>query len=133
MKHIVTLITLIYLPSLMMAQFWEAHWITENTQFSGSGGETLTVIQTECEEGFVQVTDSVNTPLPSFSPIIINPQDSSGTDITDISSFDFSLTMRARSKEAVTVSALFRSDDGSSDFRTNLVSANIPAGLGGWT
>ncbi|MEL7117917.1 MAG: T9SS type A sorting domain-containing protein [Bacteroidota bacterium] len=130
--HLLVLAILI-LPTLSMAQFWEHHWIEENFVFTGSGGDALTVTKTDCEEGFVQVTDPVNAALPAFSPIIINPQNSEGADITDISSFPISFTMRARSAAELNVSLQLRSDDGTNDFRTDRVSATLPAGLDEWT
>ncbi|MEM6378527.1 MAG: hypothetical protein AAF705_09945, partial [Bacteroidota bacterium] len=134
MKKILLLFCVIsLLPTFTNAQFWERHWQTENYLFTGSGGDALTVTLTECEEAFVAVTDTANAPLPANSPIIINPKDANGDDITDISSFPLRFTIRARSAETVDVSMLFRSDDGTSDFRTNRVSGIIPAGLDEWT
>ncbi|MEO0340030.1 MAG: T9SS type A sorting domain-containing protein [Bacteroidota bacterium] len=134
MKHYLLLVlSLILFPSLGVAQFWEFHWIDGNINFTGSGGDALTVTQTECEEGLVVVTNPVDAPLAAFSPIIINPKDANEDDITDISAFTLQFTIRARSTAQVEVSALFRSDDGTSDFRTNRVSGIIPAGLDNWT
>lgn len=122
-----------FLPTFSNAQFWEQHWQNQNYQFTGSGGDALTVIQTECEEGLVMVTDTLSAPLPSTSPIIINPKDAQGADITDISGFPLTMTIRVRSAAQVEISMLFRSDDGTSDFRTDRVSTIIPAGLEQWT
>jgi hypothetical protein len=134
MKKIILLFFAIaYFPTLSPAQFWEHHWQDQNYIFTGSGGDALTVTQTACAEGLVMVTDTTNVPLPSTSPIIINPQDAQGDDITDISAFPLQFTIRARSAEQVEISMLFRSDDGTSDFRTDRVSAIIPAGLDAWT
>lgn len=47
----------IHLLFFAQAQFWQQHWNETNYAFSGSGGDALTVTQTECEEAFVQVTD----------------------------------------------------------------------------
>ncbi len=133
MKKIILLLSIFCVPILTTAQFWEQHWNTENYIFSGSGGDALTVTQTVCEEALVQVTDPVGAALPAFSPIIINPQDANGDDITDISANPISFTLRARSAEQVVVGALFRSDDGGSDFRTAILYDTIPAGLDTWT
>lgn len=134
MKKILLLFCVLsFLPTLSNAQFWEQHWQSENYLFSGSGGDVLTVTLTDCEEALVVVTDTANAPLPPFSPVIINPLDANGDEITDISTFPLSMTIRARSAQQVEFSMLLRSDDGSNDFRTERVSGIIPAGLDQWT
>lgn len=117
----------------VIAPFWEQHWIESNYTFSGSGGDALTVVQTECEEGLVMVTDPVGAPLPAFSPIIINPLNENGDDITKINDTLITFTMRARSAAQVIVGVLFRSGDGTADFRTPILYDTIPAGLDTWT
>ncbi|HKK73481.1 MAG TPA: T9SS type A sorting domain-containing protein [Saprospiraceae bacterium] len=133
MKKWILAIAVFCLPMVVIAQFWEHHWIADNYVFTGSGGDALTVSQTNCEEGLVEVTAPSAAPLPAFSPIIINPQNLDGEEITDITAFSTSLTMRARSTAQVIVGALFRSDDGSSNFRTSILYDTIPAGLESWT
>ncbi|MEQ8703618.1 MAG: T9SS type A sorting domain-containing protein [Phaeodactylibacter sp.] len=122
-----------FIWTVSFAQVWEQHWIDSNYVFSGSGGDALTVTQTACEEGLVQVTDAVNAPLGAFSPIIANPKNPDGTDLVDISGVPVSITLRVRSIEAVEIGGLFRSGDGSSDFRTDIIYADVPAGLEAWT
>jgi|GEM_PF-572064 len=113
--------------------FWEEHWMANNYEFIGSGGSALTVIKTDCEEAFVQVTDPIGSPLAPFSPLIINPKDSDGEDITDISIFPLIIHMRARSAQEVVVGALLRSDDGTTDFRSSILYDTIAADLEQWT
>lgn len=127
------IIVIISIPLVAQAQFWEQHWIEGNYQFSGSGGDALTVSQTGCEEAFVQVTDPTGSPLPAFSPLIINPLDASGDDIMDISTSPVSLIMRARSSARLVIGSLLRSGDGTADFRTSILYDTIPAGLDAWT
>ncbi|MCR9100398.1 MAG: hypothetical protein NXI25_10635, partial [bacterium] len=122
-----------FICTVSSAQVWEQHWIDSNYVFTGSGGEALTVTQTDCEEGLVQVSDPVNAPLGAFSPVIINPQGGDGSDVVDISVSPVSITLRVRSLEAVEIGGLFRSGDGSSDFRTDILYADVPAGLEAWT
>lgn len=118
---------------VVAAPLWEQHWNDTNYEFSGSGGDALTVSKTACEEGFVQVTDPTNAPLPAFSPIIINPLNENGDKITSISDTLVTFTMRARSAARVVVGVLFRSGDGTADFRTKILYDTIPAGLNKWT
>ncbi|NRB48486.1 MAG: T9SS type A sorting domain-containing protein [Saprospiraceae bacterium] len=120
-------------PLFSQGQYWEQHWVESNYEFTGSGGDAVSVNQTNCEEAFVQVTDPVGAPLPAFSPLIINPKDSNGDDITDISAFPLEIHLRARSVAPVTLGVLFRSDDGTSDFRTAILYDTIPADLEQWT
>lgn len=127
------LFSLCCLPFISPAQYWEQHWIDSNYEFTGSGGAAVTVTQTECEEAFLQVTDPVNAPLPAFSPLIINPQDASGEDISDISTLPLEVHLRAKSAAQLVLGVLFRSDDGTSDFRTSVLYDTIPADLEQWT
>ncbi|MBX2874385.1 MAG: T9SS type A sorting domain-containing protein, partial [Saprospiraceae bacterium] len=119
----------VQLPTL----FWEEHWIDNDYEFSGSGGSAVTVTRTGCEEALLRVTDPVAAPLPAFSPLIINPKDANGDDITDISSFPLQFNLRARSIAQVVIGVLFRSDDGTSDFRTSVLYDTIPANLEQWS
>lgn len=113
--------------------FWEEHWTANNYAFTGSGGSAVSVIKTDCEEAFLQVTDPIGAPLAAFSPLIINPKDSNGDEITDISSFPLIIHLRARSAQQVIVGALLRSDDGNTDFRSSILYDTIPASLTEWT
>ncbi len=133
MKKSILLFFIFCLPMLATAQFWEHHWTDQNYIFTGSGGDVLSVTPTACEEGLVQVTDPLNVPLAAYSPIIVNPKNSGGEEITDISAFPLSFSMRARSAEQIIVGVLFRSDDGSAGFRTSILYDTIPAGLEAWT
>lgn len=120
-------------PLIGQAQYWEAHWKNSNYEFTGSGGSAVTVTQTACEEALLKVTDPLNMSLPAFSPLIINPKDSNGDDITDISSFPLQANVRVRSLESVVIGMLLRSDDGTSDFRTEILYDTIPADLTQWS
>lgn len=101
--------------------------------FSGSAAGTLTqTIDSACSQLFLSVADPVNAPWSGTSPIIINPKDSAGNDIADLSgSMQFHL--RVRSKDTVDLALLLRSGDGTSAFRTDRVSQQIPGDTLMWT
>lgn len=120
-------------PLLGLAQYWETHWKESNYEFTGSGGSAVTVTKTDCEEALVKVTDPIGMPLPAFSPLIINPKDSDGADIIDISSSPLQINLRVRSLAEVVIGFLLRSDDGTSDFRTTILYDTIPADLNTWS
>ncbi len=115
------------------AQYWETHWKDSNYEFTGTGGSAVSVTKTDCEEALLKVADPIGMPLPAFSPLIINPKDSTGDDITDVSNFPLQINIRVRSVAEVVMGFLLRSDDGTSDFRTTILYDTIPADLTNWS
>ena len=101
--------------SLFSQPLYELHWADGgDPSFSGSGGGALTqTLDSACSMLGVSVTDTINAPLGSFSPLIINPQlPGGGGDLTDLSG-NMSFHVRVRSRETVTMGFLLRSVDGS--------------------
>ncbi|MEM7659880.1 MAG: hypothetical protein AAF399_27450, partial [Bacteroidota bacterium] len=114
---------------------YELHWAASgDPNFSGSGGGALTqTLDTTCSMLGLSVTDTLNSPLGSFSPIIINPQlPGGGGDLTDLSG-NMSFHVRVRSREAVTMGFLLRAGDGSSAFRTDRLETIVPGDTANWT
>ncbi len=113
---------------------YSLHWDDANDPtFSGSGGASLTqMINVSCSEIALSVTDTANAPLSAFSPIIINPKDTAGAELVDLSG-NMSFHFRARSRDSVMLGLLLRSGDGSSAFRSDLQQQLIPGDTGAWT
>ncbi|MEM6378241.1 MAG: T9SS type A sorting domain-containing protein, partial [Bacteroidota bacterium] len=116
------------------AQAWVENWDTANpTIFGGAETSKLTLTTgTECEELKIEVTDPANNPHQAFRPIVIAPTSPSGSPITNISD-NVQLTMRVRSAAEVPIGVLFRSGDGSNDFRTATLTQNVEGTLEAWT
>lgn len=112
--------------------YFQADSLTSfNTTNSAAQASTIT-LDTECESVIISVTDTMNAPLPPFNAYQINPTDENGDDITDITG-NMNVTMRVRSLDAVNVSFLLRSGDGTSSSRSDRLDVDIPAGLDEWT
>lgn len=113
---------------------YSLHWDDANDpSFSGSGGASLTqTINVSCSEIALAVTDTANTPLSAFSPIILNPKDTAGAEIVDLSG-NMNFHFRARSRDSVMLGFLLRSGDGSSAFRSDLQQQLVPGDTGAWT
>ncbi|MEO0472788.1 MAG: T9SS type A sorting domain-containing protein, partial [Bacteroidota bacterium] len=101
--------------------------------FSGGGAADLTQsIEVECSELQLSVADPANEPLGAFTPLILNPLDGSGNDITDFS-FQMRFYLRVRSADSVRVGMQLRSGDGTANFRTDVLQQDIPDNLNEWT
>ncbi|MEL7533965.1 MAG: T9SS type A sorting domain-containing protein [Bacteroidota bacterium] len=109
------------------------HWAQNDSLFSGSGSSTLTqTIDSVCSQLSIAVSDPANNPLGAFSPLIVNPLDSMGNDIVDLSN-STQIHLRVRSKDTVMLGYIARSGDGSSAFRSNLQEVMIPGDTLSWT
>jgi hypothetical protein len=110
------------------------HWESSATPlFSGSGAATLNqVVDTACSQLHISVTDPVNTPLDDFAALIINPKDTAGNDIVDISG-STRFHVRVRSRDSVRLGFLARSGDGSSSTRSALQELIVPGDTMNWT
>ena len=117
----------------LISQTWEENWITSNPTILG-GAETakLTLTQTACEEIKIEVARPDEIPHQALRPIVINPQNSMGNDIRNISE-NVQVFIRARSAEQVPIGAVFRSGDGSSDFRTSILTQHVAGNLDAWS
>ncbi|MEM7658505.1 MAG: T9SS type A sorting domain-containing protein, partial [Bacteroidota bacterium] len=101
--------------------------------FSGSSADVLTqTIDSACSQLFLTVTAPDTAPWNGTSPIIVNPQDDMGSDITDLSG-SMSFHLRVRSQDSVELALLLRAGDGSSAFRTDRISQLIPGDTMSWT
>jgi hypothetical protein len=114
-------------------QTWAAHWEEgETVTLGGSETEKLNVSVTDCGEVFIEVADPVNAAHQAFRPIVINPADENGVEITNITG-NVQVVVRARSAEPMPLGVQLRSGDGSADFRTALLTQNIEGRLDGFT
>ncbi len=101
--------------------------------FSGSTAATLTqTIDSACSQLFLTVTDPVGTPWNGTSPIIVNPLDTAGNDLADLSG-SMQFHFRVRSRDSVELALLLRSGDGSGTFRTSRISQTVPGDTLSWT
>lgn len=116
------------------AILYALHWDNNNDPlFSGSGASTLDqTVDTACSQIGLAVVDTANAPLGGFSPIIINPKDSTGADIVDLSG-NMNFHFRVRSRETVSLGLLVRSGAGTSAFRSDLQQQVIPGDTASWT
>jgi hypothetical protein len=121
--------SLVSVPTEFAAQFDN---LDELGLLGGPEAERLLVGITTCEEAFVVVRDSINAPFGAFRPIVITPTDASGIPITNIEG-QTDVFIRARSLTEFPISVLFRSGDGSTDFRTAAVSQTVEGNLAGWS
>ncbi|MEL6852883.1 MAG: hypothetical protein AAFP92_30515, partial [Bacteroidota bacterium] len=111
-----------------------AHWDTafDPTLSSGSAGAVTTVTwDSACSQVMLSVTDPVNAPLPPFNAYIINPLDSMGNDITDLSG-NMQIHARVRSLDTVRMAVLLRSGGGSSSERSDRVEFTVPGDTSTW-
>ncbi|MEZ4775189.1 MAG: T9SS type A sorting domain-containing protein [Bacteroidia bacterium] len=110
------------------------HWANSNDEiFTGSSAATLTqTVDTLCSQIKISVTDPVNAPLSAFNALIINPKDSMGADISDISG-SARFFARVRSKDSVRLGFVARSGDGTTPFRSILQQQVIPGDTTNWT
>lgn len=110
------------------------HWAdTADRVLSGTGAVHLTqTIETACSQLAVSVIDPVGDPLPAFRPLIINPADQFGNDITDLSG-QMTFTVRIRSAGELLVGMLLRAGDGTMPFRTETIEKTVPGDLTKWT
>lgn len=117
-----------------MAIQYTLHWTSGSDQiFSGTAAATLAqVIDSSCSQLMVSVADPANAPWTAFSPIIINPRDSAGMEITDLSGA-MTIHLRARSRDSVRIGFIARSGDGSAPFRSLLQEQSLPGDTLNWT
>ncbi len=124
------------LPHLTFAQspLFEQHWTNSTeTGLIGSPAVLLTQsIDTVCQDLKISVTDPVNSPLGAFTPLTINPLDSMGNEITDLSG-QLRVYLRVRSLDTVGVAIQLRSGDGTAPFRSDVINKTVLPGLQGWT
>lgn len=121
----------------LLAQEVSENYFQENTltaiNQTSSGAVVSTFrLDTSCQTLNLSVTDPDNAPQESGKPFIVRVRNTRGSAIKDLSG-RLNVTIRARSAGTVPVQFLFRSGDGSSDFRTAPKTITIPAGLDRWT
>lgn len=110
------------------------HWAdTTEEIFSGSITEQITqTLDSGCSQLKIEVTDPLGDPVSNGKPLIVNPYDKNGTELTDASG-QMSFYVRVRSKETVQLGMLLRSGDGTQPFRTETVEQEVPGDLMNWT
>ncbi|MEO1449367.1 MAG: T9SS type A sorting domain-containing protein [Bacteroidota bacterium] len=113
---------------------WVVHWANPTDPIPNGAGAEALVIETDtiCSQLQITIPDPIDTPYPAFSALALIPRDEFGNDIRDISN-QLRVSIRARSLQAVDLSILMRSGNGSITERTNLITQTVPAGLGEWT
>ncbi|MEO1804431.1 MAG: T9SS type A sorting domain-containing protein [Bacteroidota bacterium] len=101
--------------------------------FTGSAAATLSqTIDSACSQLFLTVTDPINNPWSGTGPIIINPRDTAGNDITDLSG-SMAFHVRVRSVDTVQLALRLRAGDGTAAFRTDRLSLTVPGDTMQWT
>jgi len=113
---------------------WVLHWADSTDGILG-GSESVKytqTIDTACSQLGISVTDPVGDPHLAFKPIVLNPLDGFGNDLSDLSG-QMRFLVRVRSEEAVELAMLLRSGDGGTGSRTEIVRQMVPAGLDQWT
>ena len=131
----ILLLCVCLMGSFLSAQpLYENHWnVSTDASFTGSGGTTLTqIIDSSCSMVTLSVTDPVNSPLPSFSPMILNPQAAGGGDLTDLSG-NMSFHVRVRSLDTVRLAMQLRSGGGGTAERTDRLEIIILGDTTAWT
>lgn len=114
-------------------QIWSAHWQEgETTTLGGSETDKLAISVTDCEEVALQVADPVDAPHQALRPVVINPADENGVEITNITG-NVQVVVRARSAEPLPLGVLLRSGDGSPDFRTAIQTQTVEGSLDAFT
>lgn len=121
--------SLVSSPTEFVAQFTDS---TSVSLLRSAEIDRLELSTNECEEVSVRVTDPTGAPFGAFRPLIIDPADAAGTSITNVEG-QTDVFIRARSAEAFPISVLFRSGDGSADFRTAAISQTVEGDLTGWS
>ncbi len=105
----------------------------ENIARTNTAGLRLNFqLNEECQTLSLAVIDPAGDPLPPFNAVQVNPVDSVGNLITDLTD-RVSVTMRVRSASAINISVLFRSGDGTMENRTGRKAIDIPGSLDTWT
>lgn len=120
---------------IAQSPLYVSHWdtSTDPALTSGSAGAVSTAtFDTICSQVTIQVTDTAAAPLPAFSAYIINPRDSTGADVIDLSG-NMSIHFRAKSREAVELGILLRSGGGTSGERTDRVEFVVPGDTANWS
>lgn len=115
-------------PTSYVAQFDDGN----TAIIGGVESDKFTLTTTDCEEIKIEVTDPIGAPHGAFRPIIISPTDAAGAAITNIEG-QTTVFIRARSAVSFPVSVLFRSGDGSADFRTAVVTQTVVGDLAQWS
>ena len=115
-------------------QNWTENWDTATpTEFTGSDIDRLDItIDDTCEEVKIEVIDPAGNPLQAFRPIALDPLDANGLNIGLINENPF-VNIRARSVEDVELGVLLRSKDGTTEFRTALLTQTIIGDLTGYS
>ena len=121
-------------PPPVFEPIYISHWETTNGPnfSSGTAGSVSTVtFDPACSQVLLSVTDTVNGPLPPFNAYFINPQDSTGNDITDLSG-NLRLYARVRSLDTVRMAVLLRGGGGTSTERTDRIEVVVPGDTSNW-
>ncbi|NJC27652.1 T9SS type A sorting domain-containing protein [Neolewinella antarctica] len=117
-------------PTEFVVQF---DTLTDQTILGGTESDRLSInFVPDCEEVSISVIDPANAPFGAFRPLVINPVNTDGSQITNVAGFT-TVYVRARSAEAVPISILFRSGDGSADFRSAILTDTVQGDLTGWS
>lgn len=109
---------------------WLENW-DGNTQstFLGSDVDRLNIsIDSTCEEVKFEVADQIGNPYQALRPLLLDPISASGINFKLIENNPF-VNIRARSAEDVELGVLLRSKDGTSEFRTDLLTQTIVGDL----
>jgi len=112
-----------------------AHWNEESDPtFSGSAAATLIqTLDSACSALSLSFADPVNSPMPPFNAIILNPQlPGGGGDLVDLSG-NMAFHLRVRSRDSVRLGFQLRAGDGSSALRTDLLEIIVPGDTTAWT
>ena len=115
-------------------QDWTENWDTDNpTIFSGSDADRLAItVDDTCEEAKLEVIDPSTNPYQAFRPLALDPLDDNGLNIGLINENPL-VNIRARSAEDVELGVLLRSKDGTTEFRTELLTQTIVGNLEGYS
>ncbi|OAV43613.1 T9SS type A sorting domain-containing protein [Lewinella sp. 4G2] len=114
------------------ANYFQGDTLVEISQSSSAATVTTFTYDTDCEQLQIAITDPVNAPQGTSKPYVVRVRNADGDQITDLTD-RLTVTMRVRSAEAMPVEMLFRSGDGTADFRTSRLGFDVPAGLDEWT
>jgi len=115
-------------PTSFIAQFDDGN----TSLLAGAETDKYTLTTTDCEEIKVEVTDPIGAPHQAFRPIVINPTNDRGLAISNIEGRT-DVYIRARSADNLPLSVVFRSGDGSNEFRTAPVTQTVVGDLTRWS
>ncbi len=121
-------------PTAPSAPLYTLHWSSANDAlFSGNAAAVITQTRdTACSQIGISVTNPSGAPLTAFTALILNPLDSAGMELTDLSG-NMQVNLRVRSRDTVKVGLLLRSGDGTAPFRSTLQEQVLPGDTASWT